>query len=396
MPAEAIAASALEREEEQRFQTGRVVTLAAAHTVHDTYQSFVAPLLPVFIQNLLLSKAEAGLLDVFLRWPSVVQPFFGHLADRVSLRYIVILAPAITATLMSLLGIAPSYLVLALLLLAAGLSSAAFHAVAPAIAGRLSGGSLGRGMSFWMVGGEMGRVLGPLVIVTALRLVGLRGMPWLALLGLSLSATLYILLRNLPEPHVNRRQGLPFRLVLRQLRPIMLPVVGIVITRSFMSGAVPTFLPTFLTEGGADLWFAGVSLTVLEAAGVAGALLSGSLSDWLGRRRVILIASLTPPLFLFLFLNSDGWVRFPLLLLLGFTLLSITPVLMALVQESCPENRATANSLFVSTNFIVRSLASVAVGALGDFFGLRQGFIISAILALVGLPLVALLPRGRS
>ena len=73
-----------------------------------------------------------------------------------------------------------------------------------------------------------------------------------------------------------------------------------------MSGAVPIFLPTFLTESGSSLWLAGISLTALEAAGVVGAFLSGTFSDWLGRRRIILISTVTPPIFLFLFLAVDG------------------------------------------------------------------------------------------
>ena len=162
MPAEAAAAS--QPAEAEQFQTDRVVTISAGHAVHDTYTAFLPPLLPAFIESMSLSKAEAGLLTVFLQAPSLLQPFIGYVADRVSLRFVVILTPAVTATAMSLLGIAPSYAVLAMLLMVVGLSSATLHAVAPVIAGRLSGTRLGRGMGFWMVGGELGRTLGPLII----------------------------------------------------------------------------------------------------------------------------------------------------------------------------------------------------------------------------------------
>ncbi|MEJ2558341.1 MAG: MFS transporter, partial [Anaerolineae bacterium] len=156
--------------EAERFQTDRVVTIASGHAVHDTYTAFLPPLLPAFIANLSLSTTEAGLLTVFIQTPSLLQPFIGHLADRLSLRYFVILAPALTAVMMSLLGVAPGYALLALLLTVAGFSSACLHAVAPVMAGRLSGQSLGRGMGFWMVGGELGRTLGPIVIVSAIQL----------------------------------------------------------------------------------------------------------------------------------------------------------------------------------------------------------------------------------
>jgi FSR family fosmidomycin resistance protein-like MFS transporter len=331
-----------------------------------------------------------------LQAPSVVQPYIGYLADRITLRYFVILAPAVTAVMMSLLGIAPRYAVLALLLVVVGFSSAAFHAVAPVMAGRLSGRSLGRGMGFWMVGGELGRTLGPLVIVTAVTFLTLEGTSWLMTFGLLASFVLYLLLKDVPGRPAPTSQPMSFRRGLRILSPLLLPLLGIVAARVFTLAAMTTYLPIFLTEEGASLWFAGLSLTIFEAAGVLGALVGGSLSDRLGRRLILFVAMLTTPLFMLMFLAADGWLRVPLLLVIGFTSLSVAPVLMALVQETFPENRAMANGLYMSLSFVIRSFAIVALGAAGDMFGLRLAYAASAVVPLLGLPLLLLLPGGRS
>jgi len=83
-------------------------------------------------------------------------------------------------------------------------------------------------------------------------------------------------------------------------------------------------------------------------------------------------------------------------LLLGFTGLSITPVIMALVQESFPENRVLANGLYMAMSFTIRPVAVVALGALGDLSGLRLAFIASAVVPLLlGLPLVFALPGSQ-
>jgi FSR family fosmidomycin resistance protein-like MFS transporter len=376
----------------ETFQAGRVTTLSAAHAVHDTYTAFLPSLLPVFIENLSLSKTSAGLLSVFMQGPSLLQPVIGHLADRNSLRLLVILAPAVTATIMSLLGIAPSYAVIALFLMVVGLSSASLHAVGPVITGNLSGRSLGRGMGFWMVGGELGRTLGPIVVVTAVEVLGPSGTPWLMVGGISTSLLLFILLRDVSGRPPNADDGLPWRRALRAMGPLLLPLAGIIVARSFMISALTTYLPTFLSEEGANLWFAGASLSILEAAGVVGALTGGSISDRLGRRWVLFASMLVTPGLMFIFLLLSGWARFPLLLLLGFTALAVTPVMMALVQESYPENRALANGLYMAISFILRSGVIVALGGLGDLFGLRTAFAISAVVPLVGLPLLLLLP----
>ena len=393
MPAEAVAQPA----ESEQFQTDRVVTISAGHAVHDTYSAFLPPLLPAFIESMSLAKAEAGLLTVFLQAPSLLQPFIGYVADRVSLRYLVILTPAVTATAMSLLGIAPGYAVLAMLLMVVGLSSATLHSVAPVIAGRLSGTRLGRGMGFWMVGGELGRTLGPLIIAAYFVFWpdDLSHTPWLMIGGWLTSLLLFVRLRDVEGQPSRSGPGVPWQQVLRIMAPLLVPLAGIILVRSFMSAALTTYLPTFLAEEGAELWLAGISLAVLEAAGVAGALLGGSLSDRFGRRAVMFISLLVTPLLMLLFLAVSGWLRFPLLLAMGLTALSVTPVIMALVQESCPENRALANGTYMALSFVLRSGVVVIVGVMGDAWGMRLSFMACAFITFLGLPFLLLLPKRK-
>lgn len=378
------------------FQAGRVITIAVGHTVHDMYASFLAPLLPTFITNMALSKTEAGLLMVFLQSPSVLQPVIGHLADRVNLRALVILGPAVTGVLMSLLGVAPAYGVLALMLTLVGFSSAAFHSVAPPLAGRLAGRRLGRGIGFWMVGGEMGYTIGPILLVSAMQLLGLRGLPWLMIIG--------VLTALFMASHLSAAQTAPagnvrvgsWRQVLPGMKPLLLPLIGITVLRSPMVAALTTFLPVFLRDGGASLWVAGASLSILQAAGVAGALTAGSVSDSLGRKRTLALLLATAPLCMLAFLSTRGLPQVGMLLLLGFTSLCVPTVLTALVQESFPEHRALANGIYGSMNFIIYALAVALAGAIGDWIGLRAAFLLGAGATLVALPLLLLFPGGKA
>jgi FSR family fosmidomycin resistance protein-like MFS transporter len=379
----------------QRFQTGSVVTVSAGHAVHDTYTAFLPSLLPIFIENLALSNTAAGLLTIFLRAPSLLQPFIGHLADRYGVWVIFALAPAVSAVMMSLLGIAPAYGFLVVFLLVAGLSSACLHSVGPVVAGHLSGRSLGRGMGFWMVGGELGRTLGPIVVVSAVQVLTLRGTPWLMIAGIATSALLYVQLRDVALRPTTAAQGLPWRQALRAMGPLLAPLAGILTVRAFMVSVLTTYLPTFLSAEGADLWVAGASLSLLEGAGVVSALLGGTISDRVGRRWVLFVSTLTTPLLMFLFLAVTGWLQFPVLLMLGLTALSVTPVIMAMVQESYPENRALANGVYMAADVAIRSVVVLILGALGDWLGLRWAFAVSAIIPLLGLPLILLLPEKR-
>jgi FSR family fosmidomycin resistance protein-like MFS transporter len=381
---------------QEDFQAGRVVTMSVGHGVHDTYTAFLPPLLPRFISALTLSKAEAGLLNAFIQAPSLMQPAIGHLADRMNLRFAVILAPAISATVMSLLGVAPGFGILALLLLAAGCSSAGLHAVGPVMTGRMSGRNLGRGMSFWMVGGELGRTLGPVVVVTALVHLTARGLPWLMIGGWTASLVLFVRVRAVSGRPQEIRARLPWRPALLRMRSVLVPLAAFIFLRAFMQAALTYYLPTFLTEQGASLWTAGASLTVLQAAGVAGALLGGSMSDRLGRRTMLLISTAASPLFMFAFLSAQGWAQLLVVICLGLLVISTTPVMMALVQESFPENRALANGTYMSMSFLIRSGVVILLGALSDHFGLRQMYAASAVIMMAAIPLLFLLPNRRS
>lgn len=375
------------------FQTGPVVTLSGGHAVHDTYTAFLAPLLPILIEKFSLLKTEAGLLSLFMQGPSILQPVIGHLADSLSMRYFMILAPAITGTMMSLLGIAPSYSVLAIFLLIAGLSSAGLHAVGPVMAGRVSGSSLGRGMGFWMVGGEFGRTVGPILLVTAIAYLSLGGLTWLMIGGWVVSGILYLRLRAVPGRDPGEAKALPWRAALRAMRPMMLPLSGVLVARSFMSASLTTYLPIFLVDEGVGFWLAGAALTILEAAAVVGAIVGGSISDRVGRKVILLISMVATPILALAFLRTSGLTQALLLPALGFFALSPTPVIMAWVQESYLENRALANGVYMAMGFIIRAVVVVILGRVGDLVGLRLGFQYSAIIMLLGVPLIFLLPH---
>ena len=164
-----------ERVDEGEFQTEQVLTISSGHFVHDVYSAFLAPLLPLLIEKMSLTLTLAGSLSAFMQLPAILTPFIGHLADKYNLRYLVIIAPALTATVMSAMGLAPNYATLALLLILAGISSALFHAPAPAMVGQISGKRVGKGMSWFMGGGELARTVGPLVAVWAVSLLGVGG-----------------------------------------------------------------------------------------------------------------------------------------------------------------------------------------------------------------------------
>ena len=378
--------------EEDKFQSDQVLTIVGGHFTHDVYSSFVPPLLPLIIEKLSLSLASAGTLASLIQIPALLNPFIGYLADKVSLRYFVILAPAITGTLISLLGFAPNAAALAILLLTTGISVASFHAPAPAMIARISGRQTGKGMSLFMAGGELGRTIGPLLAVWAVTLWGLDGFYKVMVFSWAASLILYWRLRSIPA-----RPGKPLdlRAMLPELRRLFAPLLAVVFPRAFLLTALAIYLPTFMKQQGASLLIAGASLSIWELAGVAGALLGGTLSDRLGRKTILFAGISASSLLMLLFLNTGGWLLIPVLLALGFSALSTTPVMLALVQDQMPNNRAMANGIFLSMTFVTRPVTAFLIGLMGDHLGLTSAYFWSAILALIALPGIFFLPEDE-
>lgn len=392
MTTKPITLTTTETSEPAEFQPGLTLTIVNGHFIHDIYTAFLAPLLPVLTEKLALSLTLAGSLNAFMQVPGLLNPFIGYLADRANTRYFVIFAPAITATLMSSLGFADSYAALAVLLFVTGISVAAFHAPAPAMIANVSGRRVGLGMSLFMAGGEMARTVGPIIAVWAVGFWGLDGMYRVAALGWGATFLLFWKLHNL-KVRSGRRGSL--RAAVPLLRSFFAPLAIITLFQSFMLVCLTLYLPTFMTQQGASLWVGGLTLSILELAGVAGALSSGTLSDRFGRKPVLMVASVGSTVLMLLFLVSSEWLLVPVLLALGFTSLSTTPVILAMVQDQLPDNRAAGNGLYMAMNFVLRTFAMITVGMMGDYFGLTTAFIISALLTLVVIPGILALPADE-
>jgi FSR family fosmidomycin resistance protein-like MFS transporter len=382
----------------EQFQTGNVILVSLTHHLHDIYSSFLAPIRPLLIEKFGITLAMASLWDLFQRLPWLLNPLIGIIAEKTAARYFVIITPAITAITMSLLGLAPSFTVVAILLFVMGISGAMFHVPSPVMVKRLSGNRTGKGMSFFMFGGEMARTIGPLVITGAVSLWGLEGTWKLIPFGLLASLILYFRLKKIKissEIH-SKTASKGFWQTFKNLLPFFTILIGITFFRAIMKSGLTAFLPTYyFTEKGESLWFANSALALFQLAGAVGTIVSGTVSDKLGRKTSLLIISFLTPVLMFLFISFSGWLSFVFLVLLGFFIFAPGPVLMALVQDVGKEKPVFTNSIYMTISFITASLSVVISGLIGDWVGLEMTYKISAFLAIGAIPFVLMLKSAR-
>ena len=390
MIVEAVAIKSKAKRDDE-FQTNRIVLICGGHFVHDVFSSFIPPLLPLLIERLSLSLFLAGSLPVWMQVPSLLGPFIGYLADRFTVRYLVILAPAVTATLATLIGFMPSYAMAALLLFGVGVSVMAFHAPAAAMIAHISGNKVGRGMSFFMAGGELARSIGPLLVGFGVAQWGMEGLWRLMFFGWLASAVLFWRLRDVSAKRGPRKSG--DKPLLRRFARVFGPLFGVMLLRGMAASTLGIFMVVFLVRvRNFDLIVATSALALYEFSGVGGALAGGTLSDRFGRRRMVIGAILLSALLMLAFVHVEGILLVPVLIGLGLTALSVTPVFQALVQDQLPDNRATASGVFMFYAFGIRAINVMVAGAMGDALGLQTAFILAALVSLLSLPLVFTLP----
>jgi FSR family fosmidomycin resistance protein-like MFS transporter len=106
---------------------------------------------------------------------SIVQPLFGHAADRFSKPWLLSAGLLAAGMGLALTGIVKNYHWILLLAVISGIGIAAYHPEAARRVNFAAGTKKGTAMSFFGVGGTLGFAIGPLVVTGALIQWGLKG-----------------------------------------------------------------------------------------------------------------------------------------------------------------------------------------------------------------------------
>jgi MFS transporter, FSR family, fosmidomycin resistance protein len=375
-----------------KFQRSRLAIVTWGHFLNDCYGSFFAPILPLLIEKLSLSLTMAsGLASIASITSAVFQPIYGMASDRIRGRLFIVIGPLLSTVCMSLIGVAPNAALIGILLLLAGIGSAAFHPQAVAAAGAVSGERKGFGISVFIFGGSVGFAIGPLAIIGAVHLWGLERSYYAMIPGL-LSVLLLGLYLRVPDEVVRRERVLSLTAAFKGSRKSMALLFSIAVIREFTRIAVVTFLPIFLVRQGRSLAAGGITLALFSMAGALGGMVGGSLSDAWGRKTVIFLSGLLcVPLLHGMFL-TDGLVSLVFLILAAGALSGANSVIIALAQEMVPSRAGTASSLVMGLGWGAAGVLLIGFGTLAESISVPRALDIAATLPLLAAALALGLP----
>ena len=364
-----------------------VIAVGIAHFINDAYSSFLSPLLPRLMDNLGMSIAVAASLA--MTWSlaaSLVQPAAGYLADRYGRRFFVIGGPLVSGVFLSLIGLAQSVEVLALILIVGGVGSAAFHPPGAAMSGGATEGKgSGARMSAFAFGGLFGFAVGPLAVVGLVAMVGLSGM-WIAMIpAIAVCALLFCVLPG-DRPHPDAALPPPPMEILRALRGPLGAVFVISALSGFIQRLFTTLSPIISFQDGVSEATGAVVLTVYMAGQAVGTIVGGLLTDHVDRSYLLAgLTALALPAHLFAFWLPAGS---PLMLVFaaiaGCLNLALMPPVIVLAQEIMPASKGVGSAVVMGLAWAAGSIAVIGFGFLGDAIGPRPAAIISLPLLMIG------------
>ncbi len=361
-----------------------LVLYPLGHLAVEIYNSMLSILWPVLAQRFALAYGAIGLLNMVFRGSMTLpQLGFAPLVDRHGGRLLAAWGLVWMGVGMSLVGIAPSVAVLALVLALAPLGSAAFHPAATAHMSQAAPRRRGTAVAILMIGGSVGMSLGPILGAWLCEHRGLSATPWLIPLALVVALLMLILIPA--DGHSAARRALANRATGPIPRAMFLLMVAAV-AQAWIETGVSSYLPLVLTGRGVPLTVASQALFAMSAAAAAGVFVGGALSDRVPRWQVIVLAeALTVPFYAGTLLLGGRWVL-AATASLGFVSALSHPTTVAMGQELMPDRLSLASALTMGISWVIGSLGAALTGVLADHIGMH-----SALLLNTGLPLIGMI-----
>lgn len=361
---------------------------ATSHFLNDVYTNVFPVVIPFLMDRLHLSVTMAGAAGALINLTSLAQPTFGLLADRLGGSRQVAIALALGGLAMAAMAFVPSYLSLIALVVLSGLLSAAYHPPALALTRELSGTQKGRGMSIFMIFGNVGRAAAPVLAGVALTTNPNWMLP-MALPGLLLAFWFW---RDRGSHTAARRaEKIAIWPLVRQRFWPLIALLLITGTRAGVTFSVASLVPILYKQTGSLMQGATFVAVMLLMASV-GSGLGGTLSDRVPRHLVLAVSAVLTALFFLAFLNTHGLLSLLFVGLAGLVASAYVAPTAVMGQELFSESVALASGLVIGWGFALGGAMVAGLSWLADHTSVYLALNVAALLALVSLPASLIFP----
>jgi FSR family fosmidomycin resistance protein-like MFS transporter len=359
--------------------------------VTDLYMPVIAAILPLLISTRGYSYLLAGLLITsYNLTSSASQPVFGWLSDRKGWQVHISVSVLISAVFIGLMGVVEPYPILIACAALAALGHACFHPHALTMVSRLAT-SLNRGKvtALFVVGGNIGYALGPILAGAVIVTFGLPGLPLLVIPALVMAV---VLRKSSPHPGehpASLESPAKDPVSLASFSPVFI-LFSASTLRAWAVFAAIAFLPPFLVLRGLDIFTANLLVSLMLLAGVAGQVSGGILADIYGKKEFVILGLVFSIPAFFAFLATDGLPSIAALLVFGFALWSSFALTVAMAHEMMPDHVGLTSGLMLGVAVGAGGLGVAATGMIADRISLDAALSTIPILVIGSLLLMLL------
>lgn len=347
------------------------------------------PVIMVYLaRNLELSIAQSALvIGVYTMSSSLMQPLFGYLSDRAAAtgsawsRWQSAVGLAWLAIFQGSTGFAPNYPVLLLLAGMAGLGSAAFHPHGASGASKSGGARKTSAMAVFMMGGNSGYALGPIVAGLVLESFGVHGSIAISIIGLALVPLVYLagLNSKAAKPAVGaapvatavaqapRQSGRFLERNQAFSRFAVIALLVVMFFRAWTQSGITSFTPLYFSQvAGLSVPDAAKVLSINLIALACGGLIGGVLADRFGSKRVLIVTYLIYAPCTFLLFTTQGMLPLLIAPMAGFVAGASWPPLIVMSQELFPKNAGVGSGIALGFAFAMGGIGQSITGWLAE------------------------------
>jgi len=349
--------------------------LSVGHLVTDINQGALPAMLPFFIAAYDLSyAAAAGIVFAANMTSSIVQPLFGHAADRFSKPWLLSVGLILAGMGLALCGMFQSYRWIMFLAIVSGIGIAAYHPEAARLVNFAAGTNKGTAMSLFGVGGTLGFAVGPLIVTAALLQWGLKGtlvlivpVTIMSIVMVSQFSTFKAL-----ESSRNRNRGVSDTEDSKDNWGAFSRLTITIIGRSIIFYGLNTFIPIYWINALNQSKAAGaMALTIFAGSGILGNLLGGSLADRIGQKKVMLLGFFGLTLLLpMLILTNSAQIAMLLLIPIGLMLYGTYSPSIVLGQNYLPNRVGLSSGVTLGVAVAIGGGAAPIIGRIADLYGI--------------------------
>jgi len=353
----------------------------------------------------MLNKTQVGALGSAYNLPyGLGQLPGGWLADRIGPRRLILVGISGVAAAGLLVGIAPTYIVMAVFLVLLGLVGGGYHpAASPLVSASVAEQNRGRALGLHQIGGTASFFLTPLIAAGIASALGWRGsFIAVAIPTFFFGIALYFILGRrgyaaAPQPDTTTQQATTPAAPGQKRRLVVFVILGIVLQVIVFSSM--SFVPLYVNEiHGSSEAAAASLLAVFHFAGLYAGPLGGYLSDRFGRVLMMLIVSLIAgPAIYLLHTANPGWSVSVLLLVMGTCQYFGMPISEAyIISHTSERNRSTVLGVYYFASRGGPGAVMPALGYLIDNFSYETCFTVAGVsMAVVAILCVLLLWGSR-